>query len=362
MKSGTGSHELMKKIKANLKSYLLSKIAYFSDNKMESLSGSGLEQVVAIIVKKAHFFETDKVYPISNKSHVIKALQLDANSLCPFEDADFFYDLKKVEQGYEAHFWFYKKSLIEKLNNGLLKKALFIFPENYLIFKALPLGQMAFIDDGNYWVSNNSAQQSFKISKNNTTLLNDKDNTVSVDSFQEKTSLFKLGLYKALPSLLSFKLSSEKSGQVNCRYCNFIQSAFVATFLYLLASTALIKGLDLLYQNKSHTNTELVAGFIETRTAYRSEQDIYAALTVGIDGNVGIGSIFEVLAQTTKSYTLERISTRDNSVFITAVSEEPLAVLEDMINLDMIKNVRFANKVSDININNLQRFTITYQY
>ncbi|OUR60961.1 hypothetical protein A9Q74_10495 [Colwellia sp. 39_35_sub15_T18] len=362
MKSGTGNHELMYKIKANLKSYLLSKLAYFSEDKVLPLTGSGLEQIVAVIVKKSHFFETEKIYPISNKLHVVKALNLESSSLCPFEDAGFFYDLEKNEQGYKAHFWFYKKSLLMKINGLLSKKAIFLFPENFLIAKALPVEKIAFIEDGNYWVSNVSKQKSFKIVKNNSVLLKDKKNSILINTLAHKFTLFTQGLYKALPVLLNFKLTSAKAKDGSCRYCQFLQNAFIATFLYLVSSSVLIKGIDVFYQSKIQTNKELIADFLKVRASFQAEQKTYKELTVGFEGNVSPSSIFNLLALTTSSYTLERISTRDNTVFITAISEEPLDVLEDMINLDHIENVHFANKVSDINIDNFKRFTITYQH
>ena len=54
MKSGTGNHKLMNKIQAKFKSYLLSKLAYFSEDKIVPLSGSALDQVGAVIVKKSN--------------------------------------------------------------------------------------------------------------------------------------------------------------------------------------------------------------------------------------------------------------------------------------------------------------------
>jgi len=362
MKSGAGNHDLMNRIKTKIKRYLLSKVAYFSDNEIVPLIGSELAHVTAVIVKKSHFFETEKIYPISNKTHVIKALKLEATSLCPFEDADFFYDLKKTEQGYLVHLWFYKKNLLLKINNLLNNKITFLFPENFLIFKALATNEIAFINDGQYWVSNSSRLTSFKVSQGNLTLLNDKENKVSISTLEEKFTLFSRGIYKSLPLWLKFKLTSDKNKEQSCRYCQFIQSAFIATFIYLVGSTVLIKGMDVYFQNKVKTNKEYVANFIKIRNEYRTEQNIYNTLTVGFENNVSPSSIFSTLALTTTKYTLERINTRGNTVFVTATSEEPLAVLEDMINLDSIKNVSFANKVSDINVDNLKRFTITYQY
>jgi len=342
-----------------LKEFLYNKICYLGDKGLEPLSNQTVANTLVLIVKKSFFFETEKTYPIANRLHLTKALKLDASTLCPFDGFNYVYSINKSESGHKVHFWFYKQDLLTQLDDSIIKKIKFLIPENYLIFKALKPGQSVYVDN-DYYVSNSATVQTFNSSELKSNEL--KANELNISNKDALYNLLKLGLYKSLPNIFNFKLNLYKAESIECKYCSYIKNGIIAGVAYLLLSSILIKSLDVYFQNKSDLNTVAISEYRKLKAEYKKQFNTHTELESQLINKLKPDAIFKLLSKTTEPYTIERIILKKNQVFITATSEQPLQVLEEVIKLDGISQVRFANKVADLNQSELKRFTLTYQY
>lgn len=350
----------MNKILIKIKRYINNRIVFFSDSKPESFSGDKVEKPIVAVVEKVNFFEIDRYYPISNKIHVVKALKLEADSLCPFKDFNYVFALDKSRSGFNVHFWFFKNELIEKINAFYNKPIKFLVPENYLIFQAIKDKQLVWVEDGHYLVGKTPGITFY----NKPFLFEMDDENGDIEHIHllhkvDKFQLIQSGFFKASSQFFNFKIKNAKKS--SDWYLQYAKPVGMVFFGYLLASSLVIKAMDFYYENKLANTEAALSSYREAKHNLKQSQNAYQEYAMGIENYVEPAFIVKVLSQTKSSYIIERISYKGDVVYVTAVSEEPLKTLEEMANFENVSNASFANKVQDLNVKNLKKFTLSFK-
>lgn len=145
--------EYINNAKQAIKRALLKRCYFFNGNIYNIFSGEQEEpdSTLALIISRRYFFETQKTYKITEQKDLIKAIQLEVDSLSPFSSTLAFYGIEKGHESCSVTFWLMDK---QKLPANI--DIYCIFPEPALAFTAkIDSGHCQFSasESAMYWTS-----------------------------------------------------------------------------------------------------------------------------------------------------------------------------------------------------------------
>lgn len=165
--------------KQAMKRALLKRCYFFNSNIYNIFSGEQEKpgSILALIISRRYFFETQKIYKITEQKDLIKAIQLEVESLSPFSSTLAFYGIEKGNESSSVTFWLMDK---QKLPANI--DIYSIFPEPALAFMSRMdsgCSQFSASENTMYWTFNNGFFSHWREDRVNA--VNESDTLESVD-------------------------------------------------------------------------------------------------------------------------------------------------------------------------------------
>lgn len=344
-------------------------------HKLEKVNSDSTAKLKWLVIGREHYFETSIEYPIANKRELKQALKLD-DVKAPYNGITLQLIERTSEQSHRVTFWVIKPDVVNSLNS----KPWFIFPESYLLAKAISkdnhLAKIEAINNKVLFLSNTKqANFSGVKSKNIATLEHFVLSTGSPipvnfsEHFNTKPADFAKLLFKGVKSLDLFllpnftaKLSKSTLRELPWKKMLYISTVVFSLYIALTSSWLVFKEKQLSSQIKKQTTQ--VNQALSLQKEYRKNVKWQKQLSQPFDARLPYWKVWPIILDVLSTGVIfEAIHFQNNQIILHGMTGEKTKATDVLAKLSeniYVSDASFSQPVRKVR--NKEDFAITFSF